>query len=108
MIDVRSPCTLALHYAFEETNGIEIFDSAWEIDSHTGSLNNAEFSTNSVAGIVGNAIDLPGEDAVILPDILDSLDKDLSVSIWFKTYALPEQDDKHMIFDTGVRGNLRY
>ena len=28
MIDVRSPCTLALHYAFEETNGIEIFDSA--------------------------------------------------------------------------------
>ncbi len=108
LIEVRDDlCPLALHYSFEEDSGAVVEDKAWGISSQNATLKNSDFSTNSVAGVVGNAISLPTEtDGVILNDILDPMDRDLSVSIWFKLYELPTDNEQFAIFDSGTRGNL--
>jgi hypothetical protein len=108
VIDVRSSCSLALHYSFEENTGTVVNDLGWQIASQNATLNYVEFSTNGTTGVVGNAIDLPAEDGIILKDILDPLDEDLSISIWFKLHELPDPGEKSMIFDSGARGNLFY
>ena len=106
IVEVRdADCDLALCYSFEETTGTVVHDSGWGIASQNATLLNADFSTNSVPGIIGKAIDLSSSTAgVVLNDVLDPLDKDLSVSIWFKLNQLPTVIAS--IFDSGARGSL--
>jgi len=105
IVEVRDSCYLALHYSFDETSGIVVHDSGWGINSQNAKLINADFSNISVPGIVGNAIDLSDTTSgIVLNDILDPIDKDLSVSVWFKLHSIPTQ--KGIIFDSGSRGAL--
>ncbi|RUA30722.1 MAG: hypothetical protein DSY76_02240, partial [Bacteroidetes bacterium] len=98
-------CDLALRYSFEETTGAIVHDSGWTSATQNAKLLNADFATNSVPGIVGNAIDLSSTTSgVVLNDVLDPLDKDLSVSVWFKLNQLPSVFAS--IFDSGARGGL--
>lgn len=106
LIDVRDYCNLALHYAFEEDSGTTIGDAAWNIPSHQANLDNADFDNNSIPGVVGNAISLPGNEAIVMQDILDPLNEDLSISIWFQLYELPESGGRSIIFDSGSRGQI--
>ena len=108
IVEVRDPdCDLALRYSFEETSGTVVHDSGWGINSQNATLLNADFSTNSVSGIDGNAIDLSSATAgIVLNDVLDPLNKDLSVSVWFKLNQLPTEFAS--IFDSGARGELNY
>lgn len=114
-LEVREDCNkaLALHYSFEETTGTVVNDLGWNLTSQNGELKNADFSTNSVPGIVGNALNLndPNElDLVALNDVLDPLDQEITVSVWFKLNEVPLDIDKNTrsktIFDSGTRGNL--
>jgi len=108
IVEVRDTnCYLALRYSFEETADTIVHDSGWTISSQNATLLNANFSTNSIPGIVGKAIDLSDSTAgVILNDVLDPLDQDLSVSVWFKLNQLPTV--RSMIFDSGTRGGLAH
>ncbi len=112
LVEVRDDlCPLALHYSFEEKSGNVIEDKAWGISSHNATLKNiANVSNNKVPGVVGEAISLPNNtDGVTLNDVLDPIDKDLSISIWFKLYQLPPIDgesSKAIIFDSGARAGL--
>ncbi|RUA28568.1 MAG: hypothetical protein DSY76_04205, partial [Bacteroidetes bacterium] len=106
IVEVRDTiCDLALRYSFEETTGAVVHDSGWTLATQNAKLLNADFASNSVPGIVGNAIDLSSTTAgVVLNDVLDPLDKDLSVSVWFKLNQLPSVFAS--IFDSGARGGL--
>jgi len=105
IVEVRDSCSLALRYTFEETEGSDVHDSGWGIASQNATLINVDFSTHSVPGIVGNALDLSDSKAgVVLNDVLDPLDRDLSVSVWFKLNQLPSVYSA--IFDSGARGSL--
>lgn len=106
LIDVRSPCSLALHYSFEENTGVQIADSAWQISNHNAVLNNADFTNNSISGVVGNAINLPAQEAILMQDALDPLLGDLSLSLWFKLSEFPKEGQKSILFDSGARGGL--
>jgi hypothetical protein len=106
LIDVRDSCNLALHYSFEENTGTIVNDSGWQIMSHQAIFDNGDFSNNSIPGVVGNAVNLPSDEAIVLPDILDPLDGDLSISVWFKLYELPQSSARSIIFDSGSRGQI--
>ncbi len=104
-VDVRDDsCDRALRYTFDETSGNIVHDSAWTIESQNAIVLNGDFSSLSTPGIVGNAIDLSGEVGIILNDVLDPLDRDLSVSVWFRLNEIPSS--LALIYDSGASGNL--
>jgi len=106
-VDVRGENDLALHYSFEESEGTIINDSGWGLVQHQGT-SKASIETSSVDGIDGSkGIQFGVDKGVYLNDVLDPLNKSLSISLWFNLDEVPSSSkDKKMLFDSGNRGTL--
>ncbi len=102
LLEVREE-GLALHYTFDEADGVNVYDRAWGLEEHGGKLTGGTFGNHSVPGRFGNAIDLGDDErGIVMNNVLNPIDHSLSISFWFKLTELITGDK--ILFDTGHRG----